>query len=57
MLGYKLRQIFPAESNWTDIFSLFLSNSAQRILMILLLMDMELKYISNLKFDAGVTRL
>lgn len=57
MLGYKLWQIFPVESNWTDIFSLFLSNSAQRVLMILLLMDMELKYISNLILDAGVTRL
>lgn len=40
MLGYKVWQIFPAENNWTVIFSLFLSNSAQRVLMILLLMDM-----------------
>lgn len=46
MLGYNLQQIFAAENNWTDIFSLFLSNSAQRDLMILLLMDMVLKYIS-----------
>lgn len=57
MLGYKFQQIFPAENNWTDIFFFILTYSAQRALMILLLMDMELKYISYLNFDAGVTRL